>query len=240
MSIYIFGTLITFIGGFVQGCLGFGLGILCVPPLMMMLPATTVIPMINAISMVISIPLGWHARRNVKPGLLLPLIIGSMCGLPVGMVLLRRLDGPGFKVGVGIFLVILAALLIAGWKRPVKNQRLATLPIGFFSGILQTMISISGPPIIFFLANQNTRKEVFRANLLVYFAVISFMVTTAYFVLNVYTMQMLKWMVVYMIGVAAGASLGTRINERIPQVLFERVTLTAAAVMGLLLVVQNL
>jgi hypothetical protein len=240
MSLYVLGALVTFAGGFVQGCLGFGLGIICVPPLMMLFPVTTVIPMVNAISLVLSVPLGWHARRHLKPDLAFPLIGGSICGLPLGMVLLDELNGPGFKIGVGIFLVILAAILISGWKHPVKNQKAAIVPIGFSSGVLQTTISISGPPIILFLASQNTRKEIFRANLLIYFAAVSGVTTTIYFLRSVYTVDMLKYMGVYMIGVSVGAWMGTRMSQYISQAHFERATLLAAACMGVLLIVQNL
>jgi len=240
MSAYVLGAIITFAGGFVQGCLGFGLGLICVPPLMMMFPVVMVIPMVNALSVVLSIPLGWHARRHLKPGLVFPLIGASVLGLPLGIYLSKSLDGPGFKVGIGVFLVLLAGILISGWKHPVKNQRAAILPIGFVSGVLHTTISISGPPIILFLASQDTRKEIFRANLLIYFAVISGVATITYFVIGAYTTEMFKLMSVYIVGTILGAVVGTRVSQRIPQGGFERLTLVAAAVMGLLLVFQNL
>jgi hypothetical protein len=240
MSLYILGALVTFAGGLVQGCLGFGLGLICVPPLMMLFPVTTVIPMVNAISLVSSVPLGWHARRYLKPGLVFPLIGGAICGLPLGMYFLNVFNGPGFKIGFGIFLVILAGLLLSGWKRPIKNQKLAIVPIGFCAGVLQTTISISGPPIILFLASQDTRKEIFRANLLIFFAAVSGVTTLTYFARSVYTIEMAQYIAVYMIGVFSGALIGTRITQYISQSVFERLTLAVAAFMGVLLVVQNL
>ena len=60
------GVAAVFAGACVQGCLGFGFGMVVVPVLLMYYPATTVIPLAVTMGMVISLPLGIHAREHFQ------------------------------------------------------------------------------------------------------------------------------------------------------------------------------
>ncbi len=233
------GAVLVLAGAVVQGCLGFGFGMVVVPVLLLMFPAVEVIPMTVLLSLIISLPMGLHARRYVHAGLLGPLVAGALVGFPVGMYVLRSFDGPGFKIGIGAFMVLLAAVMLSGWKRPMKNQHLALVPVGILSGILHGSISISGPPIILFLVNQETDKNRFRANILLYFSVIGTISTAIWIYMGAFTDVMWTRTGWYAGVVALGAIIGARLSQRVSQELFRRLTLMCAAVMGAVLVAQN-
>ena len=90
------------------------------------------------------------------------------------------LDGPYLKLTIGVILVVMSVAMLSGWSRPVKSPLLPLFPIGFLSGILQTTSAMSGPPIILFLTNQGMDKDRFRANILVYFALLGTISTVGY------------------------------------------------------------
>ena len=235
----VIGLVLVLAGAIVQGCLGFGFGMVVVPVLLLMYPAAEVIPVVVMMSLIITLPLGFHARRYVQGSLLGPLLLGSMMGFPVGMYVLQAFDGPGFKISIGGFMVVLAGVMLSGWKRPLKNQHLALIPVGVMSGILHGSISISGPPVILFLVNQDTDKNRFRANILLYFSIIGVISTGIWIAMGAFNEAMWSRSGWYAGMVALGAFLGVRISQRVSQELFRRLTLLCAAVMGMVLVVQN-
>ena len=192
-----------------------------------------------ALSLFLSVPLAWMERRHYQPKLVIPLVVGAVIGLPVGMYVLHLFDGPVLKITIGMVLVLMSIAMLSGWSYPIRRQTLALFPVGFLSGIMQTSFSMSGPPIILFLTNQSMDKQQFRANILIYFAVLGTISTTGYTFRGAFTPSILTFMAITLPSVIAGGVIGARMSTRIPQASFRQLTLAAATVMGLLLIVRN-
>jgi len=237
---YIVGTLAFFMGGVVQGCMGFGLALIVVPPLLMVLPATTVVPTIVLLSLLNTSAMTWHLRAQVSKDLTLPLAIGALLGLPPGIYLLTTLDGPGFKAGVGLFILAFSGVLLSGWTRPLRNPRLALYPVGFVGGFLNGSISISGPPVILFLTNQGMPKDTFRANLAAYFAVSGVLATAGFVIAGVLTREVLIYAASVVPAALIGTYTGVKLSTRVSQDAFGKLTLLCIIVMGLVLFIRNI
>jgi uncharacterized membrane protein YfcA len=240
LEILIVGTVAVFFGGFLQGCLGFGFGMITVPLLLMVLAASEVVPMQIALSLMLSVPLAWQARHHLSAALVLPLLLGAIIGLPVGFKALTLYDGPYLKLTIGVILVVMSVAMLSGWSRPVKSPLLPLFPIGFLSGILQTTSAMSGPPIILFLTNQGMDKDRFRANILVYFALLGTISTVGYAWQGEFTQPVMQRMAFLSVSMIIGGFLGARFADRIPQDVFRKITLIVAAGMGLMLCVRNI
>lgn len=240
MDVLIVGTIAVFFGAFLQGCLGFGFGMISVPLLLMVLAASEVVPMQIALSLMLSVPLAWQVRHHLTPTLVFPLLLGALAGLPVGFKLMALFDGPYLKLTIGVILVAMSVAMLSGWSRPIKSQLPALFPVGFLSGILQTTSAMSGPPIILFLTNQGMDKDQFRANILMYFALLCGISTVGYVSQGIFTQPVLQRMGVFSISLMIGGFIGARLSNRIPQDLFRKLALIVAAVMGLMLCVRNM
>lgn len=240
MAPYIVGLISFFAGGFVQGCMGFGLALIVVPPLLMVLPATTVVPTLVMLSLLNTSAMTWQLRTDVRRDLTLPLVIGAVAGLPPGIYLLTTLEGPGFRAGVGVFILVLAAVLLSGWTRPLRNPHWALYPAGFLGGLLNGSISISGPPVILFLTSQGTPKDTFRANMAAYFSLTGVLATAGFAIAGVLTREVLLYAAAVVPAAIIGTYLGVRISTRVSQEMFRRLTLLCVIVMGLVLFVRSL
>ena len=150
-----------FLAGLIQGCTGFGSALVAAPCLLMYFEPTFVVPVITLMSLTNTSLVAFHARRHILPGLVGPLALGGVVGSPIGITLLVVLNPDWLKVGVAAFVVAFALVLLSGWSKPIQNPKWSLLPIGLVSGILGGTTGISGPPVILFLANQGTPKEVF-------------------------------------------------------------------------------
>ena len=239
MEILIVGSIAVFIGGFLQGCLGFGFGLISVPLLLMVLAASEVVPMQIALGLLLSVPLALQVRRKIKPALVFPLLIGAFVGLPVGSKLMTLFDGPYLKLTVGVILVLMSVAMLSGWSRPIKSPLLPLFSIGFLSGILQTTSAMSGPPIVLFLTNQGMDKDRFRANILMYLALLCVITTVGFGLQGRFTQPILERTAILSISVITGGFFGMKLSSRIPQELFRKLTLIVAAAMGMLLCVRN-
>ena len=240
MTPYLVGMIFIFLGGFVQGCMAFGLAMIVVPALLTVLPATTVVPSLIMLSLINTSALLWQLRAYVHWATARPLIIGAFIGLPPGIYLLKTLDGPEFKAAVGVFIILLAGMLLSGWTRPLHKPHFALYPIGFLGGFLNGSISISGPPVILFLTSQGVEKEVFRANMVAYFTLTGIVATGGFAVSGVLTREVLLYAATMVPPLAIGSYLGAKASTRISQEMFKKVALVGVGVMGCVLLAQNL
>ncbi len=229
---YIIISLAILSGAFIQGCLGFGFGMISVPPLLMYLSLDEVIPMQIPLSMILTIPLGWQVRHHFQYKLVIPLLLGALIGLPIGIWVLNHFSGSVLRLAVGGVLVGLPTLMLMGWSRPLPNRLYTLIPIGMMSGVLQGSVSISAPPIILFLTNQGMHKDQFRANVLLFFTGLGFIALTGITLNGMYTPTVMSMIAKLLIIVPIGGYAGAKLATKIPQKLFRTLTLLVSAFMG--------
>jgi uncharacterized membrane protein YfcA len=228
-----------FLGGIVQGSMGFGMAMIVAPPLLLILPATTIVPAMSMASVFNSAIAAWSLRRHVDHPTLWPLVAGGLVGIPAGIYMLTSLDGPVFKAGVGVLMIALAAMLLSGRRVQLSNPRAALFPVGAASGFLGGSISIGGPPIVLFLTNLGVSRDTFRANLLAYFSITSALAVIGFLFSGVLTRDV-AWFALGLIPVVfVGTQLGLVLATRIHHALFERITLVFVAMMGAILLARN-
>lgn len=232
-------ALLFLLGGVVQGCMGFGLAMVVAPPLLFIVPATTVVPAICLSNLPNNLLAAWSLRNKIGFGVVAPMAAGSALGIVGGIYLLKSLDGPLFKAFVGVVMVVIAALLMSGWRRELRNPRAALFPVGIASGFLSGTIAISGPPVVLFLTNLDIPRDEFRANLFAYFTLTGGMTLLGFVVSGILTREVTLFSLGLLPVVFVGTRIGLYLATRLRQALFQRLTLAAVAVMGLILFARN-
>jgi len=240
LEVYLFGAVVAFVAGMVQGCAGFGLGMTSAPCLMLITTPAVAVPTILSLSLVNSLVVTLHARRHLLWRLVGPLALGSILGAPLGIYALRVLDPNLLKCCVAVLILLFAAALLAGWSRPLRRPHRALLPLGFFSGILGGSTSMSGPPVILFLTNQDTPKDVFRANLITYFFIEGVFTLIIYLAWGMYTLDVARFAVALVPAMLLGTVAGIHLSSRVPEQTFRRVVLVGITLMGVLLLITSL
>lgn len=236
---FIVGSLAVFAAGYVQGCAGFGFSMVAVPPMMMVMPPTTVVPILVLLSLLNTTYLALRYRRHVLPGLVGPLCAGGLLGLPVGMLFLTRVPGPGFKIACGALIIAVAVAVFTGWRHPIRNRLVALCSMGVLSGALNGSMSLSGPPVILFLASQDTPRDVFRANLVAYFTLLNIVAVPAFIAWGLVTREVVLDTLVFVPILIPATLLGARMGGRIPEKSFQKLAMACVAVLGALLISQS-
>jgi uncharacterized membrane protein YfcA len=186
-ALLIVGGFAVLLAGFLRGLTGFGFALVAAPIISTLVEPQTVVPMILIHGVVTSIPLLIHARHEMQPLRIWPLMVGAIIGAPFGSYLLIALDADTLRLLIGLVASGFAILLFVGFSHPVQRERLAFLPIGFLSGLLNGSSSLAGPPVILFFANQRIPPMVFRANILLLFFSTNIATIFAFIVGGVFT-----------------------------------------------------
>ncbi len=167
----VYGIIVCFFSGLITGITAFGFALVAIPLLMLFFDPKAAVPIVTISSALTGIYLFFELRKRMQVKKIIPLIIGGIIGLPFGVYILVVLDKDILKISVGALISVFAVLLALGIKKEIKNEKNTSVLIGMVSGLLKGSTSLSGPPVVLFLINQDQEKEVFRANLTGYFMI---------------------------------------------------------------------
>ncbi|MEX2598499.1 MAG: sulfite exporter TauE/SafE family protein, partial [Dehalococcoidia bacterium] len=211
-----------------------------VPVLSIIISPKVVVPVVVLQTLVTNLPLVVMARRHVQLGYFWPLMASAIAGIPFGALVLLFLDANALRLLIGAVVTAFALLLMAGVGYKVRRERLAFVPVGFVSGLLNGSSSLAGPPVILFFANQEIPPQVFRANILTYFFVTSFVAIAVFGVGNLLTSEVFLFTLLFLPAVALGSALGTRFAHRVRASVFRRITLAVVLLTGLVAIASGI
>ena len=218
----------------VQGMTGFGFALLAVPLLSLFFPLKEIVPVIPGQGMIIGLVMTIFIFRDLRLRKMLPMFIAGGITTPFGAFILLAVSPGILKTIIGALVLFSAIAMGSGLKIKIRNERLSYIFVGFLSGILNGSVSLAGPPAIVFLSNQGASKEEFRANLTVYFLLLSFITFPAYFASGLITPQVLMDDLIYAPATLFGVLIGIFYAKNISEEFFKKVTLILIIIMGIL------
>lgn len=209
----------------IAGLTGFGFAIVAVPILMLLMPPKVVVPLVQLLSAVLQIAILVEARQWLDLRRMWPLLLAGVAGVPLGTYLLLILEPQTLRILVGAVVIITSIAMLAGWRWSVRNEKLASVPVGMAGGALGASTGIPGPPVILFFANQEMPKQTFRANLVLYFTCVGLVAVLSLLAGGLITREILVHWAGLLPAVALGMLAGTWLARRTDQARFQQVTL---------------
>jgi uncharacterized membrane protein YfcA len=225
-------------GGFVSGLAGFGTGLVALGFWLHVIEpvsAATLAAVCSVVSQTQTIPAIWHAVDRRRVG---PMVAAGLLGVPLGTMLLTRLDMQMFRLYVGLFLIVFAGFMLMGGGRPklMWGGRAADSLAGFGGGIMGGLAGLSGPlPIVWATLrgwSKDERRSVFQVfNLVILAATVVWHVAAGLLTTE------LGWLIfIALPGTVTGAWLGSLTYRRLSDKRFHEVVLGLLAVSGVTLV----
>lgn len=163
MFVLLINSLIILVSSFVQGVTGFAFALIAIPLLSVSILPVELVPTCVLLSLIINIIM--YAKRRTKLGIMdiKLLILFGIIGTYPGIWLLNFFSGDIIKFSAGIVILFTSLSLFLGKSIKFKNESTGMSITGLISGILNGSTSMSGPPIILYLANNNSHKEEIRS-----------------------------------------------------------------------------
>ncbi|WP_216831399.1 sulfite exporter TauE/SafE family protein [Alkalihalobacterium elongatum] len=170
-AVFIF-ICIILVASVLQTSTGFGFSIMATPFLLMLFLPQEAIQINIILSLIISLSLILKIKQDIDILLLKRFTLGSIVGVPFGILIFISINIDAFKLGVSIILLLLTLLLIFNFK--VKPTAFRDFIIGGFSGLLTTSIGMPGPPLLLYFTGTDTEKGKLRATTLAFYLFIYF------------------------------------------------------------------
>lgn len=233
LTVVFISAVVIFLASFVQGLSGFGSALVMVPLLVNFMPPAMVVPISLLSGTVINLLLSLRERRHLQGKLVVALLIPAVIGLPLGVLLLLFAEGDLIRVIIGLIIIASALLLLTGFRLRIRREKIALIPAGFVSGLLNSSVSMSGPPLILLFQNQRMRKNHFRANLVTYFLALNLFTIPLFMIGGLFDETILVISAAAIPSIVIGIYLGSRISNKVDQDSFRKVVLILIILSGL-------
>jgi uncharacterized membrane protein YfcA len=234
--------LAAFAAAFVSGVAGFAFGLIVMPVWLHLVSPLQAAALIALYAMILQGFPMWKLRHAIRMRRLLPLVIGGLVGLPVGVELLRVTPAATMRVVIGFFLVAFSLYnLLKPTLRPVTGDRpLIDGGMGVVSGVVGGATGLAGlvPAIWATLRGwpKDEQRAVFQpAGVALFLGMLAILGGA-----GTYDVPTLRLFLIGLPGVILGLWLGLRVYGRLDDAAFRTIVLVVLLLSGVVLVAERL
>ena len=231
-----------FVGGIVKGSVGIGMSMFSVPIIAFILPPTKAM-MILCFPVIVTNFIQMNIKKGIGTYRFLPMFIMLFAGILIGGKLILNLNFKTISIIIALTIIFFTLINFFGLnlkKIKQNNEKILSVIIGFFSGILGVLSTFYAPPIITFLFSLNLEKESFiRTTATMYFlASVPLYSSLIYHGLGNFYDLLISLVV------TAPALLGqyfrTKIREKLSNEIFRKTILSILIIIGFSLLIKNI
>lgn len=229
-----------------QAATGVGLGLIVGPALILVMGSKSAIQVAIILNLGLSILLLPGETKEIHWPSLKILVLGTVIGMPVGLLLLSMLDLTGLKLFAAITVSLCGVQLIhSRYKHnttgTVREAGALTLPgASFASGIMASSLAMPGPVAMWAMARKGVKAQQIRATLRGLFVVSYALALLAHALRGMDWSLVIDASVDLGIALVAGTAIGFFIKRRLSERLLNNLLLGLLLIMGLTLFANSL
>lgn len=201
----------------VRGFSGFGSALLFIPLASTVVEPWRAVVLLFVIDGLMTLPLLPRAVRTCTWREVIPLSAGAAITVPIGAYFLVIIDPTALRWTLSALALGAVAVLASGWRYYRAPIPAFSAGVGAASGLLGGLASFYGPPIVVFWLGGQSGAATVRANIIVYFAMMSVVAGASYTAYGIFRLeavyQALFLMPIYGLGLWIGAQLFRRASE---------------------------
>ncbi len=225
-------------GGVVNGLTGFGTAITAMGIWLYAISPTVAASLAiicSVVSQTQTLHLVWRAIRWDR---LLPFVLPGVLGVPIGTLLLPHIDPRYFKLGIGIFLIVYPAYVLArkGAIESAWGGRVADGIVGFGGGVLGGLTGLSGVLPVVWTDVRGWTKQQRRSVVQTFNMAILSLALVSHALSGLLTRQVAIAAIVALPGTIAGARLGAFVYRRLHDRGYQRAVMVLLLISGAALV----
>lgn len=218
----------------VNGLTGFGTAITAIGIWLYAIPPTvaaSVAIICSVVSQTQTLHLIW---RTIRWGRLLPFVVPGVFGVPIGTLLLPHIDPSFFKLGIGSFLVVYSAYVLARRSEISSDWggKAADGMAGFGGGVLGGLTGLSGVLPVVWTDIRGWTKEQRRSVVQTFNMAILSLALLSHALTGLLTRQVAFDAVIALPATIAGAWLGAFIYRRLADRGYQRAVMVLLLVSG--------
>ena len=164
---------VTAVAGLMRGYSGFGTAILLAPTYSLLWGPRVGVPVMLLMELFVSMQLLPKAFGQADRRVMLPIGGAAAVATPLGAFILLTADQDLLRRFIGGFVLVFGLLLMSGWRYHGSRPLPLNVAVGATAGLLKGATGVSGPPVILYLLAGPEEAKLHRANLILFFAIIS-------------------------------------------------------------------
>ena len=229
-----------FLSSAVAGLVGFGMGMMLSPLLLLVLDPQPVVLAVNSLSFVGLAMIGVRGRREVPRETAWPLVVAGLGGVPLGLLVLENLAPDALKILIGAVIVVLAVLSLSRRRVPIPKSRIADAALGFGGAALVTGLGVGIPIVAWHLFNQGHGARTIRVTIAVYYSTVAVLAIVLYVIFGIYTGE--RWLLNLMLlpATLAGFWVASRLVGRMRESMLRFAVVAVIIISGLTLLIREL
>ncbi len=233
---------VIFIATLIRSTFGFGEALVAVPLLALRIPVVVAAPLAVIISVLVAAVIVAQDWRSIHARSALGLIISSLFGIPLGLLLLARVNDHVVKTILGIIIASFSiySLIAKSRLHLQKDHTTLLLGAGFLSGILGGAYGMNGPPLAIYGSLRRWSPQHFRATLQGYFLPASLAGLIGYIAMGLWVPLLTRYLLLSLPGVLIAILLGRFLNNRLRGDGFFRFVYAGLIAFGAVLLLQGL
>ncbi len=183
------------IAALVRGFTGFGAALIFIPVASAAYGPTVAAPTLLLVDFVLTLPFFLGAVGHCRWPTVLPAAAAAMLVSPLGAWALAVGDSTTLRWAISAATLGLVALLASGWRYRSEPTVPVSAGVGAIAGFLSGFAQIGGPPVIALWVSGPQPPNIVRANMFVFFALITVASFAAYWLNGLFTAQVLRLVV---------------------------------------------
>lgn len=231
-------SIAVFTAAFVTGVAGFAFGLVAAAIWLHVLTPAQSAVLVTAYAIIVQGYAAWKLRRAIKWRRVLPLLIGGVIGIPLGIALLRIVPAASVRIGVGMFLIAFSLYNLLKPKVPQfpGDRPITDGGIGVLSGVLGGAAGLATilPAIWSTLRGwpRDEQRAVFQpAGVLIFIATAIWFGGT-----GTIDMSTIRFFVIGLPALALGTWVGLSLYGRLDEASFRKVVLIVLLICGVALI----
>ena len=234
-------VLVVFVGALTRATFGFGEAVVAMP-LLALLPIglPTAASLMGLVGLTIAVVSVLGGSRAVDRGVLLRLSLGTLVGVPGGLLLVLLVPEAVVSLLLGLFLVVYGAYALSARARPGPLATRWAGPVGIVAGGLGSAYSFHGIPVVVYGTLRGWSPEVFRGTLQAFFLVSGALVVAGQAIGGLWSEELVLLALTALPAVGLAVLLGRVLHTRMPAHRFHHYVHLLVVVLGLVLVVKVL
>jgi len=215
--------------GLVRGFSGFGAAMVFIPLASILVPPQTAVITLWLIDVLVTSPLTIKGMRHGHWPEILPLFLGAMAGVPLGVWLLATTPETPMRWTISIIVLLAVLVLASGYRRKNRMPLPGVLAVGASAGVGSGMASLGGPPVIVFWVSGAASAAQTRMNIFGFFGMTALMSGAGHYLFGLFTPERLMLAALLIPAYALGIFSGNRMFGLASESMFRRFALTICA-----------
>jgi len=201
----------------VRGFSGFGAGLIFMPIAAACFGPKVAAGVLYVIDTIVILPYVAKAVSKVDWREIVPLGVGAVVTVPLGVAVLIYVDPIPIRWGISLAILVSVAVLALGWRYRGPTRVWLSLLVGALAGFMSGSAQIPGPVVLIYWLGRQIVSATMRANAMVFFMFTTVVSGVALFTAGIFTREVMTLSLglfpAYAVGIFAGGLLFGRASE---------------------------